>query len=129
MAATKEKRIPTEAELLKMPESAASQPSRSARFIHNVLWSWMGVVVNILLGLFLSPILIVKLGTVRFGIWIQIFSVMDYLRLLDFGLRAAVINRCARRQAQRDWVGVNTTISTAIVYFLGMSLICSAIMP
>jgi O-antigen/teichoic acid export membrane protein len=110
-----------------MSEPAVPQPSRSARFIHNVFWSWIGVSVNILLGLFLSPILVRKLGEMQYGIWVILFSTMDYLRLLDFGLRAAVINRCARHQARRDWAGVNETIGTAMVYFLGMSAICCAV--
>jgi O-antigen/teichoic acid export membrane protein len=91
------------------------------------MWSWMGVFVNILLGLFLSPILVRKLGVAQYGVWVLVFSTMDYLRLLDFGLRAAVINRCARQQAQRDWTGVNETIGTAMVYFLAMSAVCCAV--
>jgi membrane protein EpsK len=94
------------------------------RFLANVLWSWTGVVVNIVLGLFLSAILVRKLGVARYGVWVLLFSTMDYLRLLDFGLRAAVINRCARHHAVDDEVKVNETINTAIVYFLGMSAAC-----
>ena len=107
--------------------AAATQPSRTARFLHNVMWSWVGVVVNILLGLFVSPILVRRLGEMQYGVWVIVFSTMDYLRLLDFGLRAAVINRSARHQARRDWVGVNETIATAMVYFLLMSAICCAV--
>jgi O-antigen/teichoic acid export membrane protein len=102
-------------------------PSRKRRFLSNVIWSWTGVGVNILLGLFLSPILVRKLGVAQYGVWVLLFSTMDYLRVLDFGLRAAVINRCARQQAQRDWTGLNQTIGTAMVYFLTMSAICCTV--
>jgi len=98
-------------------------PSQTSRFLRNVIWSWTGVGINILLGLFLSPILVRKLGVAQYGVWVLLFSTMDYLRLLDFGLRAAVINRCARQNAQQDWRGVNQTINTAILYFLAMSAI------
>jgi membrane protein EpsK len=98
--------------------------STKSRFIYNVLWSWMGVVVNVVLGLFLSAILVRRLGVARYGVWVLLFSTMDYLRLLDFGLRAAVINRCARHKAADEWTGVNETINTAIVYFLMMSAAC-----
>jgi len=103
------------------------EPSRARRFLRNVIWSWSGVALNILLGLFLSPILVRKLGVAQYGIWALLFSTMDYLRLLDFGLRAAVINRCARQQAARDWAGVSETLSTAIIYFFGMSALCCAV--
>jgi O-antigen/teichoic acid export membrane protein len=101
--------------------------SRQRRFLTNVVWSWTGVVVNIILGLFLSAILVRKLGVDRYGVWVLLFSTMDYLRLLDFGLRAAVINRCARHHAVGDAVKVNETVNTAIVYFLGMSAACCAV--
>ncbi|HET7694284.1 MAG TPA: oligosaccharide flippase family protein [Vicinamibacterales bacterium] len=96
------------------------------RFIANVIWSWAGVLVNVVLGLFLSAILVQKLGVARYGVWVLLFSTMDYLRLLDFGLRSAVINRVARHQATGDTAKVNETVSTAIVYFLLMSAACCA---
>jgi O-antigen/teichoic acid export membrane protein len=100
----------------------AGSPRR--RFLYNVIWSWLGVAVNILLGIFLSPILVRKLGVAQYGVWVLLFSTMDYLRLLDFGFRAAVINRCARHRATLEWTRVNETISTAILYFLIMSAAC-----
>jgi O-antigen/teichoic acid export membrane protein len=98
--------------------------SPKRRFLYNVAWSWTGVVVNLVLGIFLSPILVRRLGVSRYGVWVLLFSTMDYLRLLDFGFRAAVINRCARHKAREDWTAVNETIDTAIVYFLIMSALC-----
>jgi O-antigen/teichoic acid export membrane protein len=98
--------------------------SEKRRFLYNVAWSWLGVAVNVVLGLFLSAILVKKLGVDPYGVWVLLFSVMDYLRLLDFGLRAAVINRCARHQARGEWTGVNETIASAMVYFALMSAAC-----
>jgi O-antigen/teichoic acid export membrane protein len=98
-----------------------AEPSRKTRFLQNVVWSWSGVAVNILLGLFLSPILVRKLGVAQYGVWVLLFTTVDYLRLLDLGLRAAVVNRCARQRAQGDWHGVNETLSTAILYFITTS--------
>jgi O-antigen/teichoic acid export membrane protein len=98
--------------------------STKSRFLYNVAWSWAGVVVNVVLGLVLSAILVRRLGVARYGVWVLLFSTMDYLRLLDFGLRAAVINRCARHKATYEWTKVNETIDTAIVYFLLMSAAC-----
>lgn len=103
---------------------AAPPVSSRRRFVHNVAWSWMGVAVNILLGIFLSPILVRRLGVAQYGVWVLLFSTMDYLRLLDFGFRSAVINRCARHKATHQWTAVNETINTAVLYFLLMSIAC-----
>lgn len=104
--------------------SPAAPASHRKRFMYNVAWSWTGVAVNILLGLFLSPILVRRLGVAQYGVWVLLFSTMDYLRLLDFGFRAAVINRCARAKARHEWTAINETINTAILYFLIMSAAC-----
>jgi O-antigen/teichoic acid export membrane protein len=104
--------------------SGVEPQSQKRRFLHNLIWSWTGVVINIVLGLFLSPILVHRLGVAQYGVWVLLFSTMDYLRLLDFGLRAAVINRVARHKAQLEWMQVNETIVTAVLYFLAMSAAC-----
>jgi O-antigen/teichoic acid export membrane protein len=112
-----------------MIAAPANDPSagRTSRFIHNVFWSWLGVAVNLLLGLFLSPILVRRLGVESYGVWVVLFSTMDYLRLLDFGFRSAVVNRCARHRALNDWSALNETISSAGAYFLVISVLCCAV--
>jgi membrane protein EpsK len=96
------------------------------RFLRNVAWTWLGVGLNILVGLFISPLLVKKLGIHQYGVWVLLISSMEYLRLLDFGLRSAVINRVARQQAHQNWAGVNQTLSTGILYFFAMSAVCCA---
>lgn len=96
---------------------AAARPEKS-RFLLNVLWGWTGVVVNIIIAIVLSPVIVRKLGVERYGVWVLLFSIMDYLRMLDFGFRAAVVNACARCRAREDWDGVNRAVSPAVLYFL-----------
>ncbi|PYQ69969.1 MAG: hypothetical protein DMG04_26335 [Acidobacteria bacterium] len=101
--------------------------SQKRRFLVNVVWSWIGVAVNLVLGIVLSPIIVRRLGVERYGVWVLLFSTMDYLRLLDFGFRSAVINRCARHKARREWPAINETLATAVLYFLLMSTPCFVI--
>jgi O-antigen/teichoic acid export membrane protein len=108
------------------PDVKSPQVIRSnrRRFFYNVIWSWAGVFVNLLLGVFLSPIIVRKLGVERYGLWALLFSTMDYLRILDFGFRAAVVNSCARHKARGNWTGVNENVVTAITYFIVIAGIC-----
>lgn len=102
-----------------MTEAAAPAPRPAASaFLRNVVWGWLGVAVNITIGLLLSPIIIRKLGLDQYGLWILLFSAIDYLRMVDFGFRAAAVNACARARARADWDGVNRTFATALVYFV-----------
>jgi len=100
----------------------AAQTDR-ARFLLNVIWGWGGVAVNMAVAFILSPIIVRKLGVERYGVWILLFSTMDYLRMLDFGFRAAVVNGCARFRACEDWEGVNRTVSPAMLYFLTIGVV------
>ncbi len=110
-----------------LPASEPSSPKK--RFFVNVVWSWIGVAVNLVLGIVLSPIIVRRLGVERYGVWVLLFSTMDYLRLLDFGFRSAVINRCARHKARHEWAEVNQTIATAVLYFLLISTPTAPTLP
>lgn len=99
-------------------------PPTRPRFLHNVIWGWAGVVVNLIIGIVLAPIIVKKLGVEQYGVWVLLFSLLDYMRVLDFGFRAAVVNGCARCRARADWEGVNRTLVTASAYFIGLGLIC-----
>lgn len=93
-------------------------------FLHNVVWGWLGVGVNLAIGILLIPIIMRKLGVERYGLWVLIFSVVDYMRVLDFGFRAAVINGVARFRERQDWEGVNRTVVTALTYFFAVAATC-----
>ena len=100
------------------------QPSNKRAFLLNVIWNWAGVACNILIGLVLSPIIIRKLGMERYGVWVLLFSTMDYMRILDIGFRSAVVNACARSRARDDLDGVNRIVMTASLYFAAAGLLC-----
>jgi O-antigen/teichoic acid export membrane protein len=102
--------------------TSASPPQQLAggsgkRFITNVLWNWVGAISTIGAGVLLQPYIIRQLGSARYGIWALVFSTLDYLRLFDFGLRAAIVNFAARCRARHDHERLNDVLSTAAVYF------------
>jgi O-antigen/teichoic acid export membrane protein len=103
--------------------TSGNSASRTS-FVRNVLWGWTGVVVNLLIGIILSPIIIKKLGVEQYGIWVLLFALVDYMRVLDFGFRSAVVHGCARFRAREDWEGVNRTVSTALAYFAIVGTAC-----
>ena len=105
-------------------EQTAPSPPGSRRFLQNVIWGWLGVALNLLLGIFLSPIIIRKLGVEQYGVWVLLFSLLDYIRLLDFGFRPAVVNASARYSAAGDWESVSRTTVTALAYSALVSGVC-----
>src|SRR2546430_2245373 len=84
-----------------MVESTAPVTTRTSsqhrlRFVINVLWSWLGVAVNVVVGLVLSPYIVRTLGTERYGIWALVFGLLDYIWFFDLGMNTAVVNFVAR---------------------------------
>jgi O-antigen/teichoic acid export membrane protein len=99
--------------------TAATQPvhSRGERFALNVLWSWTGVAASVFTGFVITPLLIRKLGPEHYGIWLQVFSILDYFWVFDLGFNPAIVNFCASFLAVDDHRKINEVINTALFYF------------
>jgi O-antigen/teichoic acid export membrane protein len=92
--------------------------AHTGRFLRNVAWNWLGVVLNIVSALILSPYIIRKLGDDNFGLWALTLSLVEYYWLLDFGLRSATIRYSAHHHATGEHKQINTIINTALGYSL-----------
>jgi O-antigen/teichoic acid export membrane protein len=102
-----------------MSDAAASAKSadHGHRFITNVLWSWTGVAASLFQGIVITRFLIQSLDTEQYGIWVLVFSVLDYFWLFDLGLNSAVTNFCARFLARKEPEKINEVMSTSLFYF------------
>lgn len=100
-----------------MPGVVAENTSnRGAQFFHSVMWTWLGVAVNIFSGLFLGPYVIHRLGVVAAGVWALIFSVLDNVLMMDLGFRSAVLKYTAHYRALGQPDKVNETINTGLAF-------------
>ena len=59
---------------------------RTKTFLRSTLYSYLGVVLSLVVSFFITPLLISSLGIERFGIWQTIFSVVSLATLLNFGM-------------------------------------------
>lgn len=103
-----------------MAPSSSATPTvqaRGERFVLNVLWSWTGVAASFFTGFVVTPIVIRKLGAEQYGIWLQVFSILEYFFFFDLGFNPAITNFCARFLAVKDHLKINQAINTALFYF------------
>jgi O-antigen/teichoic acid export membrane protein len=112
-----------------MAQASAAAPAaghQQNRFLTNVLWSWTGVAASFFQGIIIPPFVLRKLGTEHYGIWMTIFSILEYFWFFDLGLQSAITNFCARFLALRDPRKLNEVISTAFFYFsiIGLTIMC-----
>ena len=109
-----------------MAQGPAASPAvrpRGERFVLNVLWSWTGVAASVFTGFVITPLLIRKLGPEHYGIWLQVFSILDYFWFFDLGFNPAIANFCARFLALEDHRKINQVINTALFYFSMIALV------
>jgi O-antigen/teichoic acid export membrane protein len=115
-----------------MPQPAAEATSvrpHGERFIINVLWSWTGVAASLFQGFVITPFIIRRLGEEHYGIWLIIFSILEYFWFFDLGLNTAVCVFCARYIAVKDHEKINQVISTALFYFAMIAVVIWTISP
>ena len=85
-----------------------------SQIIRNVGSSWFALGVNILVGVFLSPFILHRLGDTAFGLWVLTFSVTGYYGVFDFGIRSSIIRYVSKYTATRDINEVSGLINTAM---------------
>jgi len=88
------------------------------QIIKNVGSSWFALGVNILVGIFLSPFILHRLGDAAFGIWVLIFSLTGYYGIFDFGIRSSIVRYVSKYTATNDLEEVSGLINTALFTYV-----------
>src|SRR6266568_60913 len=87
---------------------------RKREIIKNVSSSWFSLGVNILVGIFLSPFILHRLGNTAYGAWVLAFSVTGYYGLFDLGIRSSVIRYVSTYTSTNDIEGLSKLINTSL---------------
>jgi O-antigen/teichoic acid export membrane protein len=85
--------------------------------IKNVSASWLGLAVNVVTGLVVSPYILHKLGDEAFGVWVLVFAITGYYGLFDFGIRSSVIRYVARFRAVDNQEDLSSLVNTALFIY------------
>lgn len=88
----------------------------------NVVSNWVGLVATVLVGFLLTPFVIRELGFVGYGFWALLQSLLSYMFLLEFGVRASLNRHLAKFFALRAALDANRVINTGLVVYLAVSL-------
>jgi O-antigen/teichoic acid export membrane protein len=84
------------------------------QIIKNVSSSWIALATNVLVGIFLSPFILHRLGDAAFGIWVLIFSITGYYGLFDLGIRSSVVRYVSKAKATDDLNYASRVVSTSL---------------
>src|SRR5271168_3423234 len=92
------------------------------QIIQNVGSSWSALGVNILVGIFLSPFILHRLGDAAFGIWVLIFSITGYYGIFDLGIRSSVIRYISKLTAVEDREGLAKFFNTSLATYTAIGV-------
>jgi len=97
------------------------------QILKNVGSSWSALAMNVLVGIFLSPFILHRLGDAAYGIWVLIFSVTGYYGLFDLGIRSSIIRYVSKYTATGDHAKLKQFVNTAIFSYTGIGLVSLAL--
>ncbi|HNZ41403.1 MAG TPA: oligosaccharide flippase family protein [Clostridia bacterium] len=91
--------------------------------LKNTLSNWTGMAVATAITILITPYILTQLGQERYGIYNIVFAVMQYLVLLEFGIRGAVARFASKYIQAKDSTALSSVISLAILFSLIIGLI------
>lgn len=95
----------------------------------NVLSNFAGTGIAIIVGFFLMPFIVHRIGLTAFGIWVLVNSLVGYMGILDVGLTPTLVKKSAEYLATGKRDLLNKTVSTIFaLYFLSGAIIGVAIL-
>ncbi|MDH4157029.1 MAG: oligosaccharide flippase family protein [candidate division Zixibacteria bacterium] len=109
------------------------------RLVRNIFSNYVAMAARMAVGFVISPILVHGLGKEQYGIWVLVFSLINYLGFLDFGMKQSLARHFPKYYATKDYqklnevfnssnliysiIGVLTIIGTFVIAFFFMGAI------
>ena len=94
------------------------------QIIKNIGSSWFALAVNIVIGIFLSPFILHRLGDSAFGLWVLIFSITGYYGLFDLGIRSSIVRYVSKYLAAGSKEDLAKLINTTLFVYTCIGMLC-----
>jgi len=87
------------------------------------LLSYINIILNIGIGLVLTPFIIRSLGDSEYGLYTLIGSFVAYLSLMDLGLNNTIIRFVSKYRAEKDLEGERQFLGTTMLIYFAISAV------
>jgi len=88
--------------------------SLKRRALKNVSSNWFGLGATMVVGFFLAPFILHRLGDDAFGLWTLVVAVSGYYGLFELGIRSSIIKYIAHHTATKDEDALKRIINTTL---------------
>ena len=93
------------------------------RVIKNIFSSWGMFAVIFVIGFFLTPLFVHKLGDYEYGIWILLLSIIGYMELFSLGFNKANVRYLSKYFGLKDHKTINEIFNCGLFIFMSLGVI------
>lgn len=93
------------------------------QFLKNIFASWAGFGQRVLITFFFTPFITGHLSEARYGAWVIIFATLDYLSMVDIGMKQALVRFISKSLGEKNYDRVNQVLNTATAIYLVLAVI------
>jgi O-antigen/teichoic acid export membrane protein len=79
--------------------------------------------VNVVIGFFMMPFLVFRLGDTLYGIWTLIISLVGYGSLLDFGIRSSIVKYVSQHHATNERDRLLSLFATTLISYSAVGVV------
>lgn len=97
--------------------------SLAYKTLKNISYSFFGFGVPILFSVFITPVVVHRLGIVDYGVYILVGTITGFMGLLDLGLSSAVIKYVSEHHAQNNFRALQKTVNSAFSLYCCVGLL------
>lgn len=84
----------------------------------NIAASWLAHLVTLLVGFFLVPFVLDRMGEEGYGVWVFVNSIAGYSGVLYLGFGPTVCRYVANHRARGEWDQVNRVVSSVVAVYV-----------
>jgi len=88
-------------------------PNLIRQFGRNIFSSWASLAIRVLLVFLVNPFIIHTLGDDQYGVWVLVVSILNYVVILDFGIKQALLKFISGFMAREEYDRINSLLGTA----------------
>lgn len=93
------------------------------QIIRNVSSNYIALGINVVIGIFLWPFILHRLGDWASGIWVLIFAITGYYGLFDLGIRSSIVRYVSKARATDDTDYAGQILSTSLFTYCCIGVI------
>lgn len=89
----------------------------------NIFSSWASLGVRVVVVFLVNPFIIHTLGNERYGVWVLVLSIINYMTMMDFGIKQALLRFISKYLGEKDFNRINSLLKAAFFVYFSVALL------